>query len=93
MPKKEERPQIPEAQYPEITKLLETEAFDKVNRDFTDAYQALEKISKMKGLGKATDARKGMKAIEKAMDLIRELLRKKYELSDKGGVVPPQGKK
>ncbi len=79
MPKTERKVAIPEARYPEIMRLLETENFEKFNRDFMTTYQELEKVSKMKGLKKAAEARKGMKAIERTMDLMRELLRKKYE--------------
>lgn len=93
MVKKEEKPAIPEARYPEITRILETENFDTINRDFTLAFESLEKISKMKGLGKASDASKGMKAIERTMDLLKELLLKKYQLMKKGGVESPRGKK
>ncbi|MBI4374373.1 MAG: hypothetical protein HY542_05810 [Deltaproteobacteria bacterium] len=84
---------IPEARYPEITRLLETEDFNQVNKGFMSAFQQLEKISKMKGLKKASEARKGMKAIERVMDLLRELLRRKYEILGSPGSSPPQGKK
>ena len=90
MPNKELPP--PAAQFPEITRLLQTEQFDKVNRNFTAAYDTLEKMSKMKGLGKSADAKRGMKAIERVMDLLRELLRKKYQGSGKGESTP-QGEK
>jgi len=74
---------FPEARYPEITRLLETEDFRQFNEEFTRAYASLEKTSKMKGLKKASEARKGMKAIERTMDLVRELLRRKYEFAEK----------
>ncbi len=93
MPKQETIKPVPQAQYIEITKLLETEQFDKTNKDFARIYGELEKISKMKGLGKVSDARKAMKTIERSMDLLRELLRRKYEIAEKGGVSASQGKK
>ncbi|MBI2083125.1 MAG: hypothetical protein HYT76_06105 [Deltaproteobacteria bacterium] len=91
--KADPKPPIPEARYPEITKLLETEDFNRVNKNFMATFQALEKMSKMKGLKKASDARKGMKAIERVMDLLRELLKKKYEIMEKNGNSAPQDKK
>lgn len=69
------------AQFPEIEKMLETEDFDRINKDFTAAYEGLEKLSKGPGgIGKASkaqEARKAMRAIERVMDLLRELLMKK----------------
>ena len=91
-PKVAEAP-VPEARYPEIGRLLETENFNRVNKNFTEAYAALEKISKIKGLKKAADARKGMKAIERVMDLLKDLLRRKYQTVEAKGVQSPLGKK
>ncbi len=79
--------------FPAIEKLLQTEDFDRINRNFTVAYEALEKVGKGKGgLGKTREARKAMKAIERVMDLFRELLKKKYEALA-AEVAPPQPKK
>lgn len=93
MPPKGEKRPVLETQYPEITKLLETEDFNGVNREFTRIYADLEKISKNKGLKKSADARKGMRAIEKGMDLLRELLKRKYEIAAKMEEKRPKGKK
>ncbi|MBI2066618.1 MAG: hypothetical protein HYW02_07595 [Deltaproteobacteria bacterium] len=82
MAKKEEPIHLPEAKYPEITRLLETEDFEKVNKDFAKTYGELEKLSKSKGMKKAADAVKGMKAIEKAIDLLKNLLKRKYEMQE-----------
>lgn len=90
---KEEKKSLPPAQYPEITRLLETEDFEKVNQDFTKAYESLEKVSKSKGLGKSSDAKRGMRAIERVMDLLRDLLRIKYQMGEKSGDNSRQGKK
>lgn len=80
-------------QFPEITKLLQTEEFEKVNKDFSRAFEELEKISKNNGLKKAATARKGMKGIEKTLDLLRELLRNKYAMQEKEkGKQPVKGK-
>lgn len=83
------------AQFPEIERLLEEENFDGINRGFSAAYEELEKISKAKGgLGKSAkshEARRAMKAIERVMDLLRDLLKMKYETGT--GVSGPHGKK
>lgn len=81
------------AQFPEIERLIETEDFDKINKSFTAAYDGLEKIAKGRGgLGKSRDAKKAMKAIERVMDLMRELLKLKYQMIE-NGAFGPQGKK
>ena len=83
----------PVAQFPEIEKLIETEDFDKINKSFTATYEELEKIAKGRGgLGKSRDAKKAMKAIERVMDLMRELLKLKYQMAE-AGAFGPQGKK
>ena len=87
------------ARFPEIEKLLQTEDFTSINQHFTAAYDVLEKENTGRsGFGKSQDARKAMKAIEKSMDLLRELLRAKYRLADNpsappGEVLSPQKKK
>lgn len=87
-------------QFPEIERLIETEDFDKINLSFTSAYDELEKLTKAKGgFGKSKDAKKAMKAIERVMDLLRDLLKLKYQMMEQGvigsggGGPPPQGKK
>jgi hypothetical protein len=81
------------AQFPEIEKLMESEDFSKVNKQLGDAYHALEKLSRGKGgLGKSSEARKGMKAIERVMDLLRELLKMKYKLMESEVPTSPQKK-
>lgn len=76
----------PPTPYPEIERLLETEEFDKVNQNFTQAYEQLEKLAKGRssGLGRSQHARKAMKAIERVMDLLRELLKYKYQMGKPG---------
>lgn len=87
----------PAGQFPEIEKLVESEDFSKINQSFTSAYDELEKLSKAKGgLGKSRDAKKAMKAIERVMDLLRELLKLKYQLADSktaAGASGPQSKR
>lgn len=77
------------SQFPEIERLIETEDFDKINKGFTAAYEDLEKLSKARGgLGKGRDAKKAMKAIERVMDLLRELLKLKYQMIETGALGP-----
>lgn len=72
-------------QFPEIEKLIESEDFDRINKSFTSAYEELERVSKGKGgMGKSRDAKKAMKAIERVMDLLRELLKMKYQIQQQG---------
>jgi hypothetical protein len=74
------------AQFPEIEKLVESEDFDRINKSFTAAYEELDRLTKAKGgMGKSRDAKKAMKAIERVMDLLRELLKVKYQLQQTGG--------
>lgn len=86
-------------QFPEIDQLLASEDFNRINKSFMTAYDALEKMSKERGgIGKSSrsqEAKKAMKAIERVMDLFRYLLRLKYEVSsgEGGGDSPPRGKK
>jgi hypothetical protein len=69
------------AGYPRIEKLIETEQFDEVNKNFGNAYEELQKISKSKsGLGKGKSAKKAMRAYELTMDLFKELLKLKYQM-------------
>src|SRR5262245_29476245 len=74
-------------QFPEIEKLIESEDFDRINKSFTAAYEELERTSKAKGgLGKSRDAKRAMKAIERVMDLLRELLKLKYQIQEGGNL-------
>ncbi|OGP12281.1 MAG: hypothetical protein A3I75_07095 [Deltaproteobacteria bacterium RIFCSPLOWO2_02_FULL_50_16] len=66
--------------YPAVEKLIDGEDFTKVNKNFTSAYKELEKISHETGLGRASQARKAMVALEWVMDLFREILKLKYRL-------------
>ncbi|MBI4365562.1 MAG: hypothetical protein HY543_01965 [Deltaproteobacteria bacterium] len=69
------------AGYPAVEDLIDSEQFDPLNQTFERAYQALEEIARHKrGLRKSRDARKAMRAIERVMDLFRELLAIKYRL-------------
>ena len=80
-------------QFPEIERLIESEDFDGINKTLSEAYEKLEKISAGRGgLGKSKDDRRAMKAIEKVMDLLRELLKLKYQMAETGASSPQGGK-
>lgn len=69
------------AGYPAVEALIDTEEFDPLNITFEQAYAKLSEIARHKrGLKKSREARKAMKAIERVMDLLRELLAVKYRL-------------
>ncbi len=81
------------SQFPSIEALLECEDFSKVNKNFAEVHEALEKINRSRGgLGKSTDVRKALKAIERVMDLLRELLKIKYQMNSSPGDSHPQKK-
>lgn len=82
--------------YPAIEKLIDSEDFGVFNGNYGRAYEELEKISKRKGLGASRNAKKAMKAIENVMDLMKYLLRLKYQYmaaQEKGGEERPPQKK
>lgn len=80
--------------FPSIESLLESEDFSKVNQSFTEVHESLEKISRGRGgMGKTAEARKAMKAIERVMDLLRDLLKLKYQMNSSSGDSSPQRKK
>ncbi len=68
--------------YPTIEKLLETEAFDEINKTFGIAYESLEKTTQdnSAGLKKKKSAQKAMQAYELTTELLNELLKIKYQL-------------
>ena len=68
--------------YPLIESLLETEKFEALNKSFAEAYQKLETmmLDREAGLKKQKDARKAMRAYELTTDLIKELLKIKYQI-------------
>lgn len=80
-PKKEESPAG--VGYPRIERLIDTEEFDPVNKSFAAAYGELEKVARQKaGLGKAKQAKKAMRSYELVMDLLKELLKLKYQMQE-----------
>lgn len=68
--------------YPLIEELLETENFDRLNESFGESYKKLEKImmDNSEGLKKQKEARKAMEAYELTTELIKELLKVKYQI-------------
>ena len=69
-----------EVQYPAIEKLIDSEDFNQINKNFTKVYKELEDMGKGGGLKKSGQTRKAMVALEKVMDLLREILKLKYQL-------------
>ena len=71
--------------YPIIEKLIETEDFSGVNQTVSACYDKLEKMLKAKsgGLKKQKNVRAALKAYDLTIDLIRELLKTKYNLAKK----------
>ncbi len=79
-PKKEDSSMVG---YPRIERLIDTEEFDSVNKSFASAYGELEKVARQKaGLGKAKQAKKAMRTYELVMDLLKELLKLKYQMQE-----------
>lgn len=77
-----EAPQ-PSLGYPHVEKLIDSEDFEGVNHAFQKCYADLEKIAKAKrGLGKAKEAKKAMRALEKCSELLKKLLQIKYQLAE-----------
>ncbi|MDO8494177.1 MAG: hypothetical protein Q7S68_02445 [Deltaproteobacteria bacterium] len=69
--------------YPLVEKLIDSEDFNEVNKAFQSAYKDLESLSKVKGgLRKSGEAKKAMVALEKASELLKELLKIKYRLQE-----------
>ena len=68
--------------YPAIEELVEKEDFAHVNKSFAAAYEELETLAKSGGLKKGKEARQAMKALERTMDLLAELLKLRYELAE-----------
>ncbi|MFO1518545.1 MAG: hypothetical protein U1F57_02600 [bacterium] len=69
--------------YPRIERLIDTEEFDPINKSFAAAYGELEKVVHQKaGLAKAKQAKKAMKSYELVMDLLKELLKLKYQMME-----------
>lgn len=75
--------QKPSLGYPHIEKLIDSEDFNQINKTFKETYEKLEKVAKAKrGLGKGNEAKKGMRALEKCSELLKELLQIKYRLQE-----------
>lgn len=67
--------------YPRIEKLIDTEEFEPLNKNFAAAYDELEKIARQKaGLAKSKQAKKVMKSLELVMALLKDLLKLKYQM-------------
>lgn len=78
--------------YPIIEKLIDSEDFVKVNQSMSQGYDTLERMLKQKGgLKKQKSIRQALKAYDLSIDLLRFLLKTKYELAQKNQ--PAQGGK
>jgi len=71
--------------YPLMESLIESEDFSKVNTSMSGCYDILERQLKQKsgGLSKQKKIRQALKAYDLTIDLIRFLLKTKYELIQK----------
>lgn len=76
--------------YPFIEKLIESEDFAKINQSISQAYETLERMIKNKigGLAKQKKVRAALKAYDLTIDLIRDLLKTKYDMMGKGNPKP-----
>jgi len=82
-PQKKAEETLSTAGYPRIERLIETEDFDPVNKSFAATYGELEKVARQKaGLGRAKQAKKAMKSYELVMNLLKELLKLKYQMAE-----------
>ena len=65
-----------------MEKLLASEDFDEVKANFARAYEGLETLLKERpGFGKQKSIRKALTAFDLTVDLMKELLAKKHELT------------
>lgn len=88
-PEQQEAPFTPH--YPAIEALIESEQFEGINKSFGAAYQNLSELAKQQGLRKSREAKQAMKALEKTMDLLSELLKLKYQYLKARGKLPENG--
>jgi len=74
-------PEVP-LSYPIIESLVQSEDFSKVNTSVTGCYETLEKMLKNKtgGMSKQKKIRAALKAYDLTIDLLRQLLKTKYDL-------------
>src|SRR3989338_629529 len=84
-PAKKDEVKKPLLGYPFIEKLIESEDFVKVNQSISQAYEALERMIKNKigGLAKQKKVRAALKAYDLTVDLIRDLVKTKYDIISK----------
>ncbi|QQR79673.1 MAG: hypothetical protein IPJ69_09995 [Deltaproteobacteria bacterium] len=82
-------------QFPEIEKILKKPQED-FQKHFGNLHESLEKLSRTaSGMNKKKETRKAMKAVERTMDLFRDLFRMKsdFDNNEKGGVSKPHAQK
>lgn len=86
---------LPSPGYPTIEKLIETEDFSQVNQSVSACYDTLERMLKSKtgGLKRQKMVRQALKAYDLTIDLIRDLLKIKYDMVAKNKAGKPAGAK
>lgn len=74
--------------YPILEKLIDSEDFSKVNPSMTSCYAQLERMGKNKtgGLSRQKKIHQILKAFDLTVDLIRVLLKTKYEMIEKNKI-------
>ena len=71
------------AQFPEIEKILEDQTLEQVEARFAPIKESLEKAKDTAGgMGKKAEARKALNAVERVVDLFREMFRMKQEIKN-----------
>ncbi len=67
--------------YPAVEALIDSENFEPINQSFAKAYGALnDVVKKKKGMKTVAEAKQAMRAIDRVVELFKELLSIKYEL-------------
>lgn len=71
--------------YPIIEKLIETEDFSQVDQTMSVSYEALQRLLKQRtgGMKAQRQVRQAVKAFDLTLDLMKILLKTKYEMIEK----------
>lgn len=80
-PKMTPKSTVPSCGYPAVEALIDSENFEPINQSFAKAYGALDDVvKKKKGLKTVAEAKQAMRAIDRVVELFKELLSIKYEI-------------